>query len=332
VDTFGPSGLLSRQAGSTGPSNTTLYTFDPRGNVSQRLSQSGSILSTDVYNAYGKLLSGNPSGDEFGFGGQAGYRTDQETGLCLLGERYYDPSAERFLTRDPAGYGGGMDLYAYCGDNPVNRMDPTGLDPGDPTDDGEEYLPASVNTGSGLADMADFQDKGMAQAGYNAGSFLAHATPGIGAILSANDAVSGCDVVSNSSLSTGQRVMAGVQVALAALPYLGKLKLPAIVRDPAIALGKEHLDLRGFARANNATWWGMWKDMNVGVESQARFIMRKMDEADVIHFNLNGVDQDLALGESMPTPRNPTWSEWELWLIAHNEQWFDKTIFHHWPP
>jgi RHS repeat-associated protein len=134
VNTFGAMGLVSSQNAQTAP-NEQYYDFDARGNVSQRLSQSGSILSTDVYNAYGKLLSGNPSGDEFGFGGQAGYRTDQETGLVLLGERYYDPSAERFLTRDPLGYGGGMDLYAYCGDNPVNRMDPMGLnwDDGDPT-------------------------------------------------------------------------------------------------------------------------------------------------------------------------------------------------------
>jgi RHS repeat-associated protein len=211
VDTFGPSGLLSRQAGSTGPSNTTLYTFDARGNVSQRLSQSGSILSTDVYNAYGKLLSGNPSGDEFGFGGQAGYRTDQETGLCLLGERYYDPSAERFLTRDPAGYAGGMDLYAYCGDNPVGNMDPSGL-----TDAGDDYLPDNA-LGPNLSLLqgeAETQDKGMAQAGYDAGSSLAHQVPGVGAVIDINDAVSGCDVVSNSSLSTGQRWLAVLNAAL----------------------------------------------------------------------------------------------------------------------
>jgi RHS repeat-associated protein len=216
VDTFGPSGLLSRQAGSTGPSNTTLYTFDPRGNVSQRLSQSGSILSTDVYNAYGKLLSGNPSGDEFGFGGQAGYRTDQETGLCLLGERYYDPSAERFLTRDPAGYGGGMDLYAYAGDNPVSNMDPSGLcDDGDPAcvDLGGPNTPGFAMEHATLGDDS--------QAGLDFASAIVHAVPGVGTVFNGSDAVSGCDVVSGRPVSTGGRFFAGAMAVLSLIPGAG---------------------------------------------------------------------------------------------------------------
>jgi hypothetical protein len=42
--------------------------------------------------------------------------------LVLLGQRYYDPTQGRFLNRDPLGYGGGMNLYAYCGDDPVNEV------------------------------------------------------------------------------------------------------------------------------------------------------------------------------------------------------------------
>jgi hypothetical protein len=79
VNTFGAMGLVSSENAQTAPSEQ-YYDFDARGNVSQRVNSSGSVTSTDVYNAYGKLLSGNGSGDEFGFGGQAGYRTDQETG------------------------------------------------------------------------------------------------------------------------------------------------------------------------------------------------------------------------------------------------------------
>lgn len=41
--------------------------------------------------------------------------------------RYYDPAAGRFLTRDPIGYAGGINLYAYTGNDPVNRADPSGL-------------------------------------------------------------------------------------------------------------------------------------------------------------------------------------------------------------
>jgi len=45
--------------------------------------------------------------DPFGFGGQAGYYTDTETGLILCTHRYYDPANGRWLTRDPLGYAGG---------------------------------------------------------------------------------------------------------------------------------------------------------------------------------------------------------------------------------
>lgn len=35
--------------------------------------------------------------------------------MMLLTHRYYDPTEGRFLNRDPIGYAGGMNLYAYCG-------------------------------------------------------------------------------------------------------------------------------------------------------------------------------------------------------------------------
>jgi RHS repeat-associated protein len=57
------------------------------------------------------------------FPGQIG---DEETGLHYNGARHYDPDIGRFLTPDPIGTLGGLNLYDYPRD-PVNWMDPTGL-------------------------------------------------------------------------------------------------------------------------------------------------------------------------------------------------------------
>ena len=119
---FGVNGLVSRSTPSGG---TTFYAFDERGNVSQRTNGSGAVTSTDLYDGFGKRRSG--AADVFGFGGQAGYYTDTETGLILCTNRHYDPQSGRFLTRDPLGYGGGINLYSYTANDPVNELDPLGL-------------------------------------------------------------------------------------------------------------------------------------------------------------------------------------------------------------
>jgi RHS repeat-associated protein len=52
---------------------------------------------------------------------------DEETGLHYNWHRYYDPKTGRYLTPDPIGLVGGINLYAYAQNNPVNLIDPYGL-------------------------------------------------------------------------------------------------------------------------------------------------------------------------------------------------------------
>ena len=60
-----------------------------------------------------------------------GYYYDIETGFYFLKSRYYDPEVGRFLNMDAIQYAdpesvNGLNLYAYCGDNPVMGYDPEG--------------------------------------------------------------------------------------------------------------------------------------------------------------------------------------------------------------
>lgn len=53
--------------------------------------------------------------------------TDQETGLVYYGHRYYNPRHGRWLSRDPIGEEGGLNLYGFVGNDPVNKWDYLGL-------------------------------------------------------------------------------------------------------------------------------------------------------------------------------------------------------------
>ena len=56
-----------------------------------------------------------------------GYRFDAETQTYYVLNRYYGPALGGWLTRDPIGYSGGINLYGYVGSSPVMVVDPWGL-------------------------------------------------------------------------------------------------------------------------------------------------------------------------------------------------------------
>ena len=84
---------------------------------------SGNILDQTTYDAYGNTTDSVPTqASVFEFTG----RENDGDGLYYMRSRYYAPSIARFISRDPIGIAGGLNLYEYAGDSPTNATDLTG--------------------------------------------------------------------------------------------------------------------------------------------------------------------------------------------------------------
>jgi RHS repeat-associated protein len=82
------------------------------------------VQTSKTYGAYGSD-AGTPVRAQTAY---AGERCEADTGWYMLGERAYSPVSRRFLAPDGASPfdGGGVNRYAYCSGDPVNRIDPSG--------------------------------------------------------------------------------------------------------------------------------------------------------------------------------------------------------------
>jgi RHS repeat-associated protein len=87
---------------------------------------SGAVVQRMDYDSFGQVLADSAPGFQpFGF---AGGLWDRDTGLVKFGARDYDPVVGRWTNKDPIRFKGGTtNLYEYVGNDPVNRIDPTGL-------------------------------------------------------------------------------------------------------------------------------------------------------------------------------------------------------------
>ena len=107
--------------------NPGLYYFlnDHLGTPQQLVSPSGTVVWQAAYLPYGEAqIITETIHNNLRFPGQY---FDAETGLQYNWNRYYDPETGRYISADPIGLAGGLNLYAYVGGNPVNWTDPEGL-------------------------------------------------------------------------------------------------------------------------------------------------------------------------------------------------------------
>ena len=90
---------------------------------------SGAVAWTATYDAFGKATVDGSSTvvNNLRFPGQY---YDAETGLHYNFHRYYDPNTGRYVTQDSIGIDGGISLFLYVDNNPINDDDPLGLQRG----------------------------------------------------------------------------------------------------------------------------------------------------------------------------------------------------------
>ncbi len=109
---------------------TGYYFTNAQGDVVRIEDPDGKLLASYVYDVWGKVIVSSGSVSAINPLKYRGYYHDTETGFYYLQSRYYDPVVSRFINADSYASTGqgflGYNMFAYCGNNPVNRVDASG--------------------------------------------------------------------------------------------------------------------------------------------------------------------------------------------------------------
>ncbi len=134
---YGADGLTAFESGG----NKYFYQKNIFGDIIGIYDNNFNWVARYVYDAWGNCKVVDEDGSELIYDPSSiahknpfryrGYYYDRETGFYYLNARYYDPHVGRFISPDEISYLdptaiNGLNLYAYCGNDPVNKSDPSG--------------------------------------------------------------------------------------------------------------------------------------------------------------------------------------------------------------
>jgi RHS repeat-associated protein len=129
----------------TDSTGTYYPTYDGNGNVSEYIDSTGAVVAHYEYDPFGKItVATGAKAQDFSHRFST-KPLDITTGLYYYGYRYYDPETGRWPSRDPIAESGGMNLYGFVGNRPINRIDRLGLK-WEPLGNGQNHYKATSDS------------------------------------------------------------------------------------------------------------------------------------------------------------------------------------------
>jgi RHS repeat-associated protein len=118
-------GFLTARINEVG--ETHFYHFDKTGSTIALTDNNGQVTAAYAYSSFGAVVNraGQTEDNPFTYVGQFGV-VDEGEGLFFMKYRFYDAVTGRFVQKDPIGFDGGINQYAYVDNNPVKGIDPEG--------------------------------------------------------------------------------------------------------------------------------------------------------------------------------------------------------------
>ena len=110
-------------------SNVLYYLHDGLSSVRMLTDSAGAVTATLDYSEFGAPVTASTNPHTYVGGLGVRNETSTSPGMFYMRARWFASDLGRFISSDPIGFAGGLNLYAYVGNNPINDVDPSGLQP-----------------------------------------------------------------------------------------------------------------------------------------------------------------------------------------------------------